>query len=54
VAIDLRNVSEFAAALPSGNFIGSVVVTSTQPVAAIALEDDYGPFSAVPVVSGKP
>ena len=54
VAIDLRSLSEFGAALPPANFIGAVVVTSTQPVAAIALEDDYGPFSAVPVISGKP
>jgi hypothetical protein len=54
VAIDLRSLSEFAAALPNANFVGSVVVTSSQPVAAIALEDDYGPFSAVPVISGKP
>ncbi len=40
--------------LPSGNFLGALVVHSSVPVAAIALEDDYGPFSAVPVVSGRP
>ena len=47
-------LSEFAAVLPASNFIGSVVVTSSLPVAAIALEDDLGPFSATPVISGRP
>ena len=54
VAIDLRSVSEFAAVLPAGNFIGALVVTSSLPVSAIALEDDLGPFSAVPVMNGRP
>ncbi len=40
--------------LPNGNFVGSLVVHSNVPIAAIALEDDYGPFSALPVVSGHP
>ena len=53
-AFPLNGFSEFAAALPAANFIGAVVVTSNVPVAAIALEDDLGPFSATPVISGTP
>jgi hypothetical protein len=53
-AFALDGVSEFAAVLPSRNFIGALVMSSNLPVSAIALEDDLGPFSAVPVISGKP
>jgi sugar lactone lactonase YvrE len=51
---NVDTVSEFAAVLPASNFIGTLVVTSNLPVAAIALEDDLGPFSATPVISGRP
>ncbi len=44
----------FQQVLPNSNFLGALVVHSNVPVAAIALEDDFGPFSAVPVVSGRP
>ncbi len=50
--VSLNN--EFQAQLPSSNFIGALVVHSSIPVAAIALEDDHGPFSAMPIVSGHP
>jgi hypothetical protein len=51
---NIDTFTELAAALPASNFIGAVVVTSNLPVAAIALEDDLGPFSATPVISGRP
>jgi sugar lactone lactonase YvrE len=50
---NIDTFTELAAALPASNFIGAVVVTSNLPVAAIALEDDLGPFSATPVISGR-
>ena len=53
-AMDLQQLSAFAAVLPAGNFIGALVVNSNLPVSAIALEDDLGPFSAAPVMSGRP
>jgi len=46
--------SEFSASLPNGNFIGALVVHSSVPIAAVAVEDDYGPFSAIPVIPGRP
>ncbi len=46
--------AEFTGLLPAGNMVGALTVHSTQPVAAMALEADFGPFSAVPVVSGHP
>ncbi len=46
--------TEFATQLPAGNFIGSLVVHSSAAISAVALEDDYGPFSSVPVVVGRP
>jgi hypothetical protein len=52
ISFPLETTPEFSAVLPNGNFLGSIAVTSTQPVSAIALEDDLGPFSAIPVVSG--
>ncbi len=54
IIASLQSLPEFAAVLPNGNFIGAVWVHSDVPVAAVALEDDLGPFSAIPVVSGKP
>jgi hypothetical protein len=51
---NIDTFTELAAALPASNFIGAVVVASNLPVAAIALEDDLGPFSATPVISGRP
>ncbi len=52
-ALDLAQLSEFAAALPAGNFVGSLTVASPLPVSAIALFDDFGPFSATPVGAGR-
>src|SRR5205085_563216 len=51
---DLGSMPEFHAVLPNANFVGSLNITSDQPVAGIALEDDLGPFSAVPVITGHP
>jgi hypothetical protein len=48
-AWDLQGIPEFRSALPAQNFVGSVAVSSNVPVSAIALEDDLGPFSAVPI-----
>jgi hypothetical protein len=52
VALDLSTVANFRSVLPNGNFVGSVqVLTTGGRVVAIALEDDFGPFSATPVVA---
>ncbi len=40
--------------IPSQNFVGALVVHSSVPVSAIVLEDDLGPFSAIPVFNGQP
>jgi hypothetical protein len=50
-AFDLRQI--FDDILPSGNFVGSVTVSATAPIAAIALADNDGPFSATPVGAGR-
>jgi hypothetical protein len=50
---DLSKLGAFQAALPSGDFVGSVTVSATSPISAIALEDNNGPFSATPVGSGR-
>jgi hypothetical protein len=54
IAIDLSTLNDFSSVLPAGNFIGSLVISSDAPVASIALGDDFGPFSAVPVINGRP
>jgi len=62
--------AQFAASLPNANFIGTLVVMSctnaglctttngvvNNPafVSAVALEADYGPFSAIPLIGGVP
>jgi sugar lactone lactonase YvrE len=46
--------AEFSTSLPNSNFIGALVVHSSAPIAAVAVEDDYGPFSAIPVIPGRP
>jgi Bacterial Ig-like domain (group 2) len=46
--IDLSTVTAFVAALPPGNFVGQLSISSTTPVAAIALGDDLGPFFGTP------
>jgi len=53
-AIDLSTIAEFQTALPAGNFIGSVTVQSSAAIVGLALEDDLGPFSALPPVAGTP
>ncbi len=52
--VSLQSMPEFQSLLPNGNFLGALVVHSSVPVSAIALEDDYGPFSAMPVVNVRP
>ncbi len=52
-ALGLGSLSTFQAVLPNGNFVGSVTVAASAPVSAIALGDDFGPFSATPVGSGR-
>ena len=50
VAVDLATIASFRSVLPKANFVGSVQVLVTGRVVTIALEDDFGPFSATPVV----
>jgi hypothetical protein len=52
-AFSVDSIPAFAAVLPSSNFIGSVTVSSTVPLASIALEDDLGPFSSSPPFTGR-
>jgi hypothetical protein len=52
-ALALHLVPEFAAALPAANFIGSVTGSAQGAVAVVAMEDDFGPFSATPVLPGR-
>lgn len=52
-AIDLQQAAGFGPALPSSDFVGSITVSATQPVSSIAVQDNDGLFSAVPVGSGR-
>jgi hypothetical protein len=53
-SIDLSSIAAFQAVLPAADFVGTVVVTASSPVAAIALGDDIGPFfSTPPLVAGR-
>ncbi len=52
-AFDVGSLPAFSTFLPTGTFIGSITVSSTQPLAAIGLEDDLGPFSAIPPMPGR-
>lgn len=51
VAYDLSANTAFGTYLPAGNFVGIVRLTANGPLSAIALEGDFGPFSATPVIS---
>jgi hypothetical protein len=53
-AVDLAAPDLFGPVLPNQNFVGTMVFTATSPVSAVALLDDFGPFSAIPVIKGKP
>ena len=52
-SIDLSNLAEFKAALPAGDFVGVVTLSSGTPVAVIALGDDFGPFYSTPGMTGR-
>jgi len=52
-AIDLSQAGGFTSVLPGGNFVGSVTVSATSPVSSIAVQDNNGLFSAVPVGQGR-
>lgn len=53
-ALSLDQAPEFRAALPTGDFQGTLRVTATAPVAALALGDDIGPFfSTPPIAAGR-
>jgi hypothetical protein len=52
-AIDLQQSGGFASALPSGDFVGSITVSATQPLSSIAVQGNDGLFSAVPVGLGR-
>src|SRR5207244_10875849 len=51
--MDLSNDPAFKTALPTGAFIGALIVSSSAPVSVIALGDDFGPFYAMPVMAGR-
>jgi hypothetical protein len=53
IAKDLASLPTFAAALPASGFIGSVSVSSTVPLAPIALGADLGQFFSTPPYTGK-
>ncbi len=50
---DATRLPNIAARLPNGNFLGVLTVHATSPITAIALEDDFGPFSAIPIMPGR-
>ena len=52
-AIDLSTLAQITAALPAANFVGTLTVSGKQPLAAIALGDDMGPFAATPPAVGR-
>jgi hypothetical protein len=52
-AVDLQQPSGFGSVLPSTDFVGSVTVSATLPVSSIAVQDNDGLFSAVPVGLGR-
>lgn len=47
-AIDLSTHPTFSPVLPRSNLVGTLVVSATATVAALALGDDFGPFFASP------
>ena len=51
--LSVQTIAEFAGVVPNGNFIGSLAITSTAPVTAIAVNDDLGPFSSMPLTPGN-
>ncbi|HZQ92256.1 MAG TPA: choice-of-anchor D domain-containing protein [Terriglobales bacterium] len=53
-AVDLAAPDLFGPVLPNANFVGTMIISATAPVSAVALLDDFGPFSAIPVIKGKP
>jgi hypothetical protein len=52
-AFNVESLASFRAALPAGNFIGVVSVSATQPVSAIGVGDDFGPFFSIPIMTGR-
>ena len=51
--VDISQSPAFAAALSSTGFVGSITVSGTSPLSSIAVQDNDGLFSAVPVGSGR-
>lgn len=49
---DSPRLPNISAQLPNGNFIGMLSGHATRSLAVIALQDDYGPFSATPTMTG--
>jgi hypothetical protein len=47
-ALDLSSHPTLSLALPRSNIVGTLVVSATATVAALALGDDFGPFFASP------
>jgi hypothetical protein len=52
-AVDLSQAAWFGSVLPAANFVGSVTISATSPLSAIAVQDSDGLFSAVPVGAGR-
>jgi hypothetical protein len=52
-AADLSQAIWFGSLLPKANFVGSVTVSATLPVSAIAVQGNDGLFSAIPVGAGR-
>jgi hypothetical protein len=52
-AADLSQPIWLGSLLPAVNFVGSVTVSATSPVSAIAVQGNDGLFSAVPVGAGR-
>src|SRR5207253_6462610 len=48
ISLDLSSLPSFQSILPATDFVGSVAISSNQPVAAITLGDAMGPFFSTP------
>ena len=53
-AFDVSGIPEFAAFIPSANnLIGTLTIASNLAISSVALQGDYGLFSATPIMTGR-
>ena len=53
ITFDPQTMATIGSAYPDSDYLGSLIISSSVPLAALAVQDTYGPFASTPILPGR-